>query len=75
MPHSFDRESETKVPCPAGCEAGARTSRTEFGAETETCAYCAGTGVVSPVRAVAYRYLVSKGRDPSKTPPDSGRGT
>jgi hypothetical protein len=70
-----DAEPETKVPCPVGCESGARVSRTDFGAEVERCAYCEGTGIVSAVRAVAYRYLVSRGRDPLKSPPDSGRGT
>jgi len=54
----------TSVPCPVpGCEGGMRITRTEdqrggYRVLSERCAFCGGTGAVTPAKQAAYRRLM-----------------
>ena len=62
-PDDFPRERVTQMPCPArGCEAGDVITRAEDGlggyfVGRRVCAYCQGTGTVTPERYAAWRKI------------------
>ncbi len=64
-----DEGPVTSMPCPAGCDAGAKVSRLEtrtgYAVCSVRCAYCSGTGMVSPERHSAYHVLVKGGKPAS----------
>jgi hypothetical protein len=63
----FPPDRPTSVPCPAGCDAGQKVTRIETGTgyriASLACAYCGGTGVVTPARHAAWNVLSKRRKE------------